>query len=191
MIASLRTFSQEKLQFWRESASGINRVAYFLAKDTVDLFNVLVKPVIYLSMFFYFSNPRSSFLENFEITVALVYCVTGIAYIFAILLQPAPAQLWSVFLPILATIIVASRRTGFLLRLTYLSYARYANEAFVIANARRYIGVWVITRCSVLGQLQYKLSDFLRCLLILVLYGMGARIIALLCLFLSNRNRQK
>jgi len=93
MIASLRTFSQEKLQFWRESASGINRVAYFLAKDTVDLFNVLVKPVIYLSMFYYFSNPRSSFLENFEITVVFVYCVTGIAYIFAILLQPAPAQL--------------------------------------------------------------------------------------------------
>jgi putative effector of murein hydrolase len=46
---------------------------------------------------------------------------------------------WSVFLPILATIIVASRRTGFLLRLTYLSYARYANEAFVIANARRLV----------------------------------------------------
>ncbi|CAM6061208.1 unnamed protein product [Sphagnum tenellum] len=191
MIASLRTFSQEKLQFWRESASGINRVAYFLAKDTVDLFNVLVKPVIYLSMFFYFSNPRSSFVENFEITVVFVYCATGIAYILGILFQPAPAQLWSVFLPILATLIVASKRTGFLLRLTYLSYARYANEAFVIANARRYIGVWVITRCAILGQLQYKLSDFLRCLLILVLYGMGARIIALLCLFLSNRNRQK
>lgn len=41
------------------------------------------------------------------------------------------------FLPILATLIVAAKRTGFLHSLTYLSYARYANEAYVIANAQR------------------------------------------------------
>lgn len=96
MIASLRTFSNDKLTFWRESASGINRVAYFLAKDVVDSFNVVIKPLIYLSMFYFFSNPRSTFTTNYTVTVVLVYCVTGIAYICAILLQPAPAQLVSV-----------------------------------------------------------------------------------------------
>lgn len=95
MIASLRTFSNDKLTFWRESASGINRGAYFLAKDVVDLFNVVIKPVIYLSMFYFFSNPRSTFASNFTVTLVLVYCVTGIAYICSILLQPAPAQLVS------------------------------------------------------------------------------------------------
>lgn len=95
MIASLRTFSNDKLTFWRESASGINRVAYFLAKDVVDLFNVVIKPVIYLSMFYFFSNPRSTFTSNFTVTLVLVYCVTGIAYICSILLEPAPAQLVS------------------------------------------------------------------------------------------------
>lgn len=43
----------------------------------------------------------------------------------------------SVFLPILATLIVAAKRTGFLLRLTYISYARYANEAFILTNAAK------------------------------------------------------
>lgn len=95
MIASLRTFSNDKLTFWRESASGINRVAYFLAKDVVDLFSVAIKPAIYLSMFYFLSNPRSSFVQNYIITMVFVYCVTGIAYICAILLQPAPAQLVS------------------------------------------------------------------------------------------------
>jgi hypothetical protein len=42
---------------------------------------------------------------------------------------------WSVFLPILATLIISVRRTGLLLKFQYLSYARYANEAYVIANA--------------------------------------------------------
>lgn len=105
MIASLRTFSNDKLTFWRESASGINRVAYFLAKDVVDLFSVAIKPAIYLSMFYFLSNPRSSFVQNYIITMVFVYCVTGIAYICAILLEPAPAQLVStVHYSIIATI---------------------------------------------------------------------------------------
>jgi hypothetical protein len=44
---------------------------------------------------------------------------------------------WSVFLPILATLIISAKRTGVLLTLQYLSYARYANEAYVIANAAK------------------------------------------------------
>jgi len=95
MIASLRSFSADRLQFWRESASGVNRIAFFLAKDMADLFNVVLRPLIYLSMFYFFCNPRSSFLDNYVVTLVLVYCVTGLAYIFAILLEPAPAQLVS------------------------------------------------------------------------------------------------
>ena len=43
----------------------------------------------------------------------------------------------SVFLPILATLIVAAKRTGILLAFTYISYAQWANEAYVVANAAR------------------------------------------------------
>lgn len=191
MIASLRTFSNDKLTFWRESASGINRVAYFVAKDVVDLFNVTIKPFIYLSMFYFFSNPRSSFLSNFTVTLVLVYCVTGIAYISSILFQPAPAQLWSVFLPIMATLIITVKPHGFLLKLQYLSYARYANEAYVVANAVNYGGVWITTRCAMLKTLNYSVERWMPCLVILVMYGVVARGIALICLFTSNRGRQK
>ena len=93
MISALRTFSNDKLQYWRESASSINRVAYFLAKDTVDHFNTLIKPVVFLSMFYFFNNPRSTFVENYIVTLAFVYCVTGIAYMFAIVSEAGPAQL--------------------------------------------------------------------------------------------------
>ena len=93
MIASLRTFTNDKLEYWRESSSGINKVAYFLAKDTVDHFNTVIKPVVFLSMFYFFNNSRSTFVENYVVTLALVYCVTGIAYIFAITMDSGPAQL--------------------------------------------------------------------------------------------------
>lgn len=92
-IAALRTFSLDKLQYRRERASGISSLAYFVAKDTVDHFNTLIKPLVYLSMFFFFSNPRSSFLDNYIVLLCLIYCVTGIAYALAIFLEPGPSQL--------------------------------------------------------------------------------------------------
>jgi len=92
-IGALRSFSLEKLHYWRESASGMSSLAYFLSKDTIDHFNTLIKPIVYLSMFYFFNNPRSSITDNYIILVALVYCVTGIAYAFANFFQPGSAQL--------------------------------------------------------------------------------------------------
>lgn len=133
MIASLRTFSNDKLTFWRESASGINRVAYFLAKDVVDLFNVVIKPVIYLSMFYFFSNPRSTFASNFTVTLVLVYCVTGIAYICSILLEPAPAQLVSSLLSHPATLLLC-----YLCSLKYSLWIwRYADMTPIVERSGR------------------------------------------------------
>lgn len=96
-IAALRTFALDKLHYWRESASGISSLAYFLAKDTIDHFNTIIKPLVYLSMFYFFNNPRSTVTDNYIVLVCLVYCVTGIAYAFAIFLEPSPAQLVSVY----------------------------------------------------------------------------------------------
>lgn len=92
-IAALRSFSLDKLHYWRESASGMSSLAYFLAKDSVDHFNTIVKPAVYLSMFYFFNNPRSTIFDNYLVLLCLVYCVTGIAYVLAIYYEPAPAQL--------------------------------------------------------------------------------------------------
>lgn len=94
-IAAMRSFSMDKLHYWRESASGMSSLAYFLSKDTVDHFSTVVKPLFYLSMFYFFNNPRSTVTDNYMVLLCLVYCVTGIAYVLAISLQPGPAQLVS------------------------------------------------------------------------------------------------
>lgn len=92
-IAAIRSFSTDKLHYRRESDAGMSTLAYFLSKDTVDLFNILIKPLVFLSLFYSFSNPRSTFSENYIVLLCLVYCVTGIGYVFAIAFQPAQAQL--------------------------------------------------------------------------------------------------
>ncbi|KAL3715239.1 hypothetical protein ACJRO7_007038 [Eucalyptus globulus] len=188
-IAALRSFTQDKLQYWRENASGISSLAYFLAKDTVDHFNTVIKPLVYLSMFYFFSNPRSSFADNYIVLLCLVYCVTGIAYIFAIFLQPGPAQLWSVLLPVVLTLISTQQQTEhrFVKRLGDLCYPKWALEAFVIANAERYSGVWLITRCGALMESGYDLGHWSVCLILLVLMGIVSRAVAFLCLITSQK----
>ncbi|KAG9158630.1 hypothetical protein Leryth_019234 [Lithospermum erythrorhizon] len=70
-IAALRSFSLDKLQYRRESGSGICSLAHFVAKDTTDHFNTLIKPLVYLSMYYFFSNPRSSFGDNYLVLLCL------------------------------------------------------------------------------------------------------------------------
>ncbi|XP_047335358.1 putative white-brown complex homolog protein 30 [Impatiens glandulifera] len=182
-LAALRSFSLDKLHYWRESASGISSLAYFLSKDTIDLFNTIVKPLVYLSMYYFFNNTRSSFEDNYAVLVCLVYCVTGMAYVFAIMLEPSPAQLWCVLLPVVLTLISNQDKDSQVSRLVgNYCYPKWAMEAFLLANVERYNGVWVITRCGTLLQSGYDLHNWGRCLTCLIVTGVLCRFIAYFCL---------
>ncbi|XP_027363957.1 ABC transporter G family member 28-like isoform X3 [Abrus precatorius] len=182
-IAALRSFSLDKLHYWRESDSGMSSLAYFLSKDTMDQFNSVVKPVVYLSMFYFFTYPRSTFADNYIVLLCLVYCVTGIAYALAIFFEPGAAQLWSVLLPVVLTLIATQPKDSkFLKGIANLCYSKWALEAFIIANAERYDGVWLLTRCGSLMKSGYNLHDWSLCISILILMGVIARAVAFFCM---------
>nr|XP_018680508.1 PREDICTED: ABC transporter G family member 28-like [Musa acuminata subsp. malaccensis] len=185
-IGALRSFSLERLQYLRERASGMSSLAYFLARDTIDHFNTIIKPIVYLSMFYFFNNPRSSILDNYIILVGLVYCVTGIAYAFAMFFQPGSAQLWSVLLPVVLTLLATQQKTSKFL--ANLCYTKWALEAFVIANAERYSGVWLVTRCGSLIKNGYNIGDWWLCIVVLVINGVVFRCIALFCMVTFQKN---
>lgn len=187
-IAALRSFSLDKLQYLRESASGISSLAHFLAKDSIDHFNTLIKPVVYLSMFYFLTNPRSTFLDHYVLLVCLVYCVTGIGYVFAIFFQPGSAQLFSVLFPVCFTLIAtkAAENDGLKI-IAQLTYPKWALEALVIANAKRYYGVWLINRCGVLKKMGYDLHAWKTCILVLIMFGVASRVIAFIGLLIIRK----
>ncbi|ONK72290.1 uncharacterized protein A4U43_C04F17800 [Asparagus officinalis] len=158
----------------------MSSAAYFLARDTVDHFNTIIKPIVYLSMFYFFNNPRSSIQDNYIILVALVYCVTGIGYTFAISFQPSSAQLWSALLPVILTLIATQTNNAEWMK--NLCYTKWALEAFVLSNAERYSGVWLVTRCGSLKQNVYEIDDWWLSIGILILYGVTFRLIAYICM---------
>ncbi|KAF2928638.1 ABC transporter G family member 28 isoform X1 [Oryza sativa Japonica Group] len=184
-IGALRSFSLEKIHYWRERASGMSSLAYFMSKDTIDHFNTIIKPIVYLSMFYFFNNPRSSIWENYVVLVALVYCVTGIGYTFAIFFQPGSAQLWSALLPVVLTLIATQQKDTFFAN---LCYTKWALEGFVIANAQRYSGVWLITRCGSLLKSGYDINDRFLCILVLAANGVLFRCVAFFCMVIFQKH---
>ena len=50
IISSTRNFGNERVVYWREAASGLNRVAYFLAKNVADIPRLLLIPIFYFIM---------------------------------------------------------------------------------------------------------------------------------------------
>ncbi|KAM3303142.1 hypothetical protein P3S67_014172 [Capsicum chacoense] len=111
-----------------------------VSDETIELMGYLytgiaVLPAVYLSMFYFFNNPRSSILDNYLVLLCVVYCVTGIAYALAIYFEPGQAQLWSVLLPVVLTL-VASKDSAVTATVGDYIYSKWALEAFKIANAR-------------------------------------------------------
>ncbi|KAM0867018.1 hypothetical protein ACQ4PT_042270 [Festuca glaucescens] len=184
-IGALRSFALDKIYYWRERASGMSSLAYFMAKDTIDHFNTIVKPIVYLSMFYFFNNPRSSIWENYVVLVALTYCVTGIGYTFAIFFQPGSAQLWSALLPVVLTLIATQQKNTII---ADLCYTKWALEAFVIANAHNYSGVWLITRCGSLQKSGYDISNRSLCLWVLMANGVIFRCVAFFCMVVFQKH---
>ncbi|XP_051132346.1 putative white-brown complex homolog protein 30 [Andrographis paniculata] len=187
-ISALRSFSLDKLHYRRERDSGMSSLAYFLSKDTVDNFSTLVKPVVFLSMFYSFNIPRSTFMENYAVLLCLVYCVTGIAYVLAIFLQPSQAQLWCVLLPVVMTLVSNQGRDDEVIRaVSIYCYPTWALQAFLTANAQRFSGVWLITRCAELNDLGYNVHNWTLCLVSLIVSGILCRILAFVCLILFGK----
>ncbi|KAL6842406.1 hypothetical protein ACP4OV_027833 [Aristida adscensionis] len=134
-LAALRSFSPEKLQYWRERESGMSSLAYFLARDTIDHFNTAVKPIIFLSTFYFFNNPRSTLKDNYLVLLALIYCVTGIGYTFAIWFELGLAQLCSALIPVVLVLVGTKPDLPNIIK--ELCYPKWALEAFIIAGAKR------------------------------------------------------
>lgn len=82
-------------------------------------------------------------------------------------------------LPVVLTLIAThTENNGFVDFIANLSYTKWALEAFVVSNAKRYSGVWLITRCGSLYQRGYDIKQFGWCLGYLMATGLISRAFA-------------
>ena len=107
----------------------------------MDTFDVFIRPVIFLAMFYYFILPAISFWDAYVVFLATSWYGSGLAYMFAALMEPATASitlvctlmviggLFSGVLPPLASL-----RGRPVWHLFDISYTRWGIEALTIQN---------------------------------------------------------
>jgi hypothetical protein len=71
----------ERLVYFREAASGLNRLAYFCALDAFGYAGMIMRCAVYLVMYYTFSQPRAVVWQMYVVTAAIYYACTGMAYV--------------------------------------------------------------------------------------------------------------
>lgn len=187
-VGGLGTFSRHRLVARREAAAGLNRLAFFLALDTVGAAVALVHAAVYLFMWLSFAVPRAVVAQMYAVTVAAVYACTGTSYLLTQLLEPGTAQLAAAVSALLAALVARQGDPSPLVRrLQAFSFARWALEGMVVSESNKLSGVWLLARCADLAALRYDVRRFWGCILALVGLGLLFRLLALVCLIRKSR----
>eukprot|EP01114_Cavostelium_apophysatum_P015588 TRINITY_DN4279_c0_g1_i1.p1 TRINITY_DN4279_c0_g1~~TRINITY_DN4279_c0_g1_i1.p1 ORF type:complete len:767 (-),score=153.56 TRINITY_DN4279_c0_g1_i1:58-2358(-) len=190
---ALRTFLNERLVFWREAASGSNRLAYFLAKNLADIEPMVVNTWMFTAAFYFVAAPSGNFGDYFVTLFLYAFCLYAIGYI-CTWIPPQPA--------LLAVIVslVSGLGTGATSSVQDMGFsgtilwARWFGEAIYITEVRQdyidpsyheYMALWADRSIG------YKLDNFGHDLWAMAVIGIALRVIAFGFMTLTNRSNQK
>ena len=154
---SLTVFGRDKIVFWREQASGVAVLPYFLANTAVNLVDVALHPLVFLSIYQSMTLPAIPFATHYLIGVLVVWWTSSAGCLISILVgQPANALVAAVAVVMIAGGFINGvspnyRELGAATkRITSLSYNRWAVEAVVVASYENYpTYMWPLTKALV------------------------------------------
>jgi hypothetical protein len=99
-ISSLRVFGKERVVYWREAAPGagmnLNKLAYFVAKNVVELPRLLLLTFFFVMSFYPIVTPVIQWWQFVSYAFAASFACSGIAYLASVALDPLTAQLLTV-----------------------------------------------------------------------------------------------
>jgi ABC-type multidrug transport system ATPase subunit len=197
VAGALPTFGDERVQFWRESRTGLNSLAFFLGKNLAGIPMIIIPPLFLLSIFYFLTTPGAGFFQMYAVLLVVQFTCVAVGYLISLLMAPANALLAGVVFVIVSTMFSGANPTLAKLKgfgvpgmiMTSISFSRWANEAlyssllvtyqvqYDIEPGLRYWGYEIAN---------YPVIDFL------ALGGLALflRIVAYLVLFFVHRNKK-
>ena len=201
MLAALRSLGTAEIRpvFWREAASGVNRLAYFLAVIVAHVPIIIVTPLVYLSLFYTFTAPRTSFSDYYLIVLMTYWCTYGYGYLLSTIFHPNNSKMAAVVVGLIASTLTGSNPTlcklnkyTFIGPAAYsLSYSRWYGEAVFEKEALEYPPVFYTRVQYLAGRNDYPLDNFPMCMGMLFLFGVLTRMAAFVLLIATHRGKQK
>lgn len=198
MTAALKCFGLEKVIFWREASSGVNKVAYFIGKNIAQLVNIALAPIVFLSVFYTLTSPRAPVAMYYIVILLVQFCFVGIGYLFSILLPFDGAQLAGVVVTLVCAILGGAtppptlgqlQQTPLTFVISSLSPYRWSVEALYIEELKKYAGIYDITTSYEFWG--YNINNYHKDLLALFGIGLGARVLALFFLMIMHRDKMR
>jgi hypothetical protein len=131
----MRTFFYERPVYWREVSSGSSGLAYFVAKNLVDVILFVLHVLGFISAFIFVSSPQASFSDYFLLLLVYELVLCSASYLFSWSI-PQPALLSGVVALLSGLGTGASQPLDDMGPVQYITPSRFFGESFYISEVR-------------------------------------------------------
>ncbi|KAJ3441223.1 white-brown complex [Anaeramoeba flamelloides] len=195
-MSSLKIFGPERVNYWREASTGINTIAYFLGKDLSSLVGTVIHPLIFLTIFYPFLNPRGSLGQYYGVLLLIQYTATGIGMAVSTLFPPSVSQLAAIVVLLVFSMVSGfgpplkeMEKMVFFNIFHFIDLLRYGQEALFCIELEQYKDIYDLT--TTYDKYGYDPGRISLDLFILFIIGVYFRIVAYFFLRVVNRDKQK
>lgn len=186
--AGVRTFGDERVIYFRETASGHSPSAYYLGVSLSVLYRIFIMALHFAVLFYVVGMPMASLGHIYAICFGVYFAVYGLSAIISMVFKREDAPLTAVIATLVAAIM-----SGFInvfpIGLKAISYAFWSGEAFYSGEVNPFGNIYDLSIAKEVWD--YDLERFDADIIAVVFYGIAYRMIAYVLMILLNRDKQK
>lgn len=186
--AGVKTFGEDRTVYYREAASGHNKLAYYLGVTTSVIYRIILGGFHFTSLYQILSRTYTSYWHSLIGIVLIYYSVYGLSSIVSMITPRKDAPLLAVVATIIATVM-----NGYVTNIPYflkvLSYAYWFNEGYFEKEVDFAKSTTIVSfTADVFG---YVTDRFVFDMFMVFIIGTVYRIIAYILMIFIRRDKQK
>jgi ABC-type multidrug transport system ATPase subunit len=197
--ASLRCmgWTYEKMMFWREASSGLNRFSYFMGKNVAEFFDIVLRAIVFSLIYFYLTSPQLSFGDFLGVSLLFSWSTSGLGYLISTWLFWDDAQVACLVITLILCGFIngvnptlESYKGGIMMYICALSPSRWSVEAVAMKVASNVDQDFPNAVGDYLAVSGYEIDNYDNDLIALFVLGIAYRVFAYLLLTRTNKNQQ-
>ncbi|KAJ3211226.1 hypothetical protein HDU67_004669 [Dinochytrium kinnereticum] len=193
--AGVKVFGEEKTVYWREASSGHSRGAYFLGKSIATIYRFIVSSLHFSAIYYFFARPIITFSAQYLTILLSFWGIYGLSCIVSMIVRRENAPLLAVVFGLFAAVFcgfgpsLRQAKQWKILWLWELSYNKWAAEAQYASTLSYYTHVYDTERSAAF--FGYSLNQINLDYSMILVIGVGLRMIGFALLVMLNRDKQK
>lgn len=191
----VKIFGEEKLVYWREAASGHNRLAYYIGKVLSTFPRMILANIHFSTTFLLLSTPRIPWGAAFIANLFYFYCIYGLAACVSVITRREDGPLLAVMTSLIVGVINGMSPSLKVVTGWHMSWlwraspGTWLSEGYFTENISPYRYLYDVDDAA--KALGYRLGHFGLDLAMLCVLGTAYRVLAFFGLRFLNRQRQK